>query len=142
MVKCLCCDKLTQNLKFCSRSCSAKITNKVSKRKKQIHHCELCGKEKLNRAKICRSCIDKKKYTTLDHSHKYSGNCIRSRARSVMKHIKSCAQCGYDKHVEVCHIKPIQSFPSQTAIDIINHISNLIVLCPNCHWEFDNIKRG
>ena len=59
-----------------------------------------------------------------------------------MKHIKSCEQCGYDKHVEVCHIKPIQSFPSQTAIDIINDISNLIVLCPNCHWEFDNIKRG
>jgi len=143
VAKCLCCNKLTQNPKFCSRSCSAKITNKmIPKRKKKINYCSSCGNERLNRAKICTSCIDKKRHrhTTLDLSHKYRGNCIRSRARSIMKHIKSCASCGYMKHVEVCHIKPIKSFPQYSKIDTINDISNLIVLCPNCHWELDNIN--
>ena len=142
MVKCLCCNKLTQNPQFCSRSCSAKTTNKIPKRKKRINYCSSCGKERLNRAKICRLCIDQKRYTTLDFSHKYRGNIIRSRARSLMKDIKACAVCGYDKHVNVCHIKPIKAFAQHSVIDRINDISNLIVLCPNCHWEFDHKKRG
>jgi len=51
-----------------------------------------------------------------------------------------CCKCGYDKHFEVCHIKPISSFPPDTLLIDINHPDNLMALCPNCHWEFDNIK--
>ena len=44
-----------------------------------------------------------------------------------------CKICGYDKHVHVCHIKPIASFSQETKISTVNDISNLVILCPNCH---------
>ena len=49
-----------------------------------------------------------------------------------------CFVCGYDKHIEVAHIKPVANFDDSTTIDQINSIDNLIGLCPNHHWEFDN----
>ncbi len=52
-----------------------------------------------------------------------------------------CAKCGYDKHVEVCHIKPISSFDKSTPLGIVNGKENLMLLCPNCHWEHDNLQR-
>lgn len=52
--------------------------------------------------------------------------------------LKKCQRCDYDKHVEVCHIKSISSFDENTDIDVVNDLSNIIVLCPNHHWEFDN----
>ena len=51
---------------------------------------------------------------------------------------QQCELCCYDKHVEVCHIKPIGSFDGNTKISKINSYNNLILLCPNCHWEFDH----
>jgi len=49
-----------------------------------------------------------------------------------------CSNCGYDKHVEICHIRALNSFPDDTPIATINDLSNLVALCPNCHWEFDH----
>ena len=49
-----------------------------------------------------------------------------------------CMKCGYDKHVEVCHIKPIRQFSEDTLLSVINDKTNLLLLCPNCHWEYDN----
>lgn len=49
-----------------------------------------------------------------------------------------CAICGYDKHVEVAHIKPVSGFSDEATMREINSFSNLIGLCPNHHWEFDN----
>lgn len=40
--------------------------------------------------------------------------------------------------VEICHINGVAGFPDTATIDEINSPSNLIALCPNCHWEFDN----
>ncbi len=51
---------------------------------------------------------------------------------------KSCRECGYSKHYEVCHINDVSSFSSDILITEINNIQNLIALCPNHHWEFDN----
>lgn len=51
---------------------------------------------------------------------------------------KSCEHCGYNKHYEVCHKKSISNFDKSTTISIVNDITNLIALCPNCHYEFDN----
>ena len=48
-----------------------------------------------------------------------------------------CAICGYDKHVEVAHIKSVSSFTDESLISEINSIDNLIGLCPNHHWEYD-----
>lgn len=49
-----------------------------------------------------------------------------------------CASCGYAKHVELAHIRPISSFPPETTLGEVNHPDNVMQLCPNCHWEFDN----
>jgi predicted restriction endonuclease len=51
---------------------------------------------------------------------------------------KRCAVCGYDKHVEICHIKGIQDFDENDTISAVNNMNNLIALCANCHWELDN----
>ena len=51
---------------------------------------------------------------------------------------KYCKNCGYDKHVEVCHIKSISEFDKTSLISEINSLDNLIYLCPNCHWEYDH----
>jgi predicted restriction endonuclease len=51
---------------------------------------------------------------------------------------KKCMECGYNKHVEVCHIKSVSEFDEDSLVTEINHIDNLIGLCPTHHWEFDN----
>ena len=49
-----------------------------------------------------------------------------------------CAICGYDKHIEIAHIKAVSEFDDSALLTEINHPDNLIALCPNHHWEFDN----
>ncbi|MEO8392532.1 MAG: HNH endonuclease [Chloroflexota bacterium] len=49
-----------------------------------------------------------------------------------------CANCGYAKHVEICHVKAINSFSEETPVAVINDLTNLVALCPNCHWELDH----
>ena len=51
---------------------------------------------------------------------------------------KQCICCNYDKHYEVAHIKAVSDFNDDTLISEINDIDNLIALCPNHHWEYDN----
>lgn len=66
----------------------------------------------------------------------------RIRQKNRFKHKKltklPCHNCGYDKHVQLCHIKAISKFPITATIRQVNSSSNVIQLCPNCHWEFDN----
>ena len=49
-----------------------------------------------------------------------------------------CKICGYNKHIEVAHIKAVSEFSDSTLISEINDINNLIGLCPNHHWEYDH----
>lgn len=49
-----------------------------------------------------------------------------------------CAICGYSNHIEVAHIKAVSEFDHFVTIAEINSIDNLIALCPNHHWEYDN----
>lgn len=51
---------------------------------------------------------------------------------------KSCHVCGYTTHIEVAHIRPVSAFPDEAMVGEINDLSNLVALCPNHHWEFDN----
>lgn len=51
---------------------------------------------------------------------------------------KQCVCCGYDKHFEVAHIKAVSDFEDDALISEINNEDNLIALCPNHHWEYDN----
>ena len=144
MSSCLHCGCDTKNPKFCSRSCSAKVTNLTPKRTATPRFCKSCGVTVPARRTKCNSCItpdmtiQEAMYT---HLHKSSAFAlIRTRARSAVKDRKKvCMCCGYNKHVEVCHIKAVSSYPNDTLLSEVNDPSNLVLLCPNCHWEFDHM---
>jgi len=66
---------------------------------------------------------------------------IRRHARSITRtwhQVCMAPGCNYRKHVETCHLTPIADFPATTSITQINDPSNLILLCPNHHKEFDS----
>ena len=149
MAKCNCCGKSTTNPKFCSRSCAVKTTNKIPKRKKKTSYCISCGKEtEFFRRKFCTDCNPMKRdwnnitYGEATSKRKYQKNSrIRNLARKIYRKStkpKCCIICGYDKHFEVCHVRPISSFPDTAKISQINCLDNLISLCPNHHWELDH----
>jgi hypothetical protein len=78
----------------------------------------------------------------IQHSAKYQISAqVRQRARYTYRNSerpKYCVNCGYNKHYEVCHIRAINDFPLDATIATVNDLSNLVALCPNCHWEFDH----
>lgn len=69
---------------------------------------------------------------------------VRQFARYWLNHLRlePCRHCGYDKHVELAHIKPISEYSIDATLGEINSEENIIPLCPNCHWEFDNLPRN
>jgi predicted restriction endonuclease len=146
---CLQCGKITTNPKFCSLSCSASYSSHHAPRRKRTKQCIDCGELIHSQRKRCASCY---KYIKIDWQeitiaeiqaradYQRSAH-IRSHARKTYKLHNpkpQCAICGYTNHVEVCHRRPINSFDTNTKVSVINNIDNLIGLCPNHHWEFDN----
>ena len=83
----------------------------------------------------------KKELFEIRNSWQTARNEITKNARKVYqnsdKEIK-CFVCGYDKHVEIAHIKAVSDFSGESLISEINNIDNLIALCPNHHWEYDH----
>lgn len=149
-MNCLNCNQETPNPKFCSMSCAAKYNNKKYPKRIKIQPiCTNCGKpkaRKYSRTKFCKLCRPRYGQDMTLREAKYDKTknpfsvyaLVRGRARTIMSHIKACQKCGYHKHVEVAHIKAVATFSDDTLISVVNDPSNLLVLCPNCHWEFDH----
>ncbi len=146
---CAICGRPTTNPKFCSRSCSATHSNFVApKRTRQPRYCKYCGTPVENRSRVCDACnpnnVDWSTRTIgeIQASAKYQiSAALRTVARQVYRQStlpRVCRNCGYDKHVEICHIRAIGTFPDDTPVSVVSGIENLVALCPNCHWEFDN----
>ena len=115
-----------------------------SKKKK----CPKCKKRTVAYDTIaCRSCHaeikrEKALSRTVSELKKESGSLrwtdhVRYFSRKMYSFDKCCV-CGYDKHVEVAHKKAICEFPDTATIQEINAEDNVLGLCPNHHWEFDN----
>jgi predicted restriction endonuclease len=49
-----------------------------------------------------------------------------------------CKVCGYDRHVDIAHVKQVSTFPDAAPLSVINAPDNLAALCPNHHWEYDH----
>lgn len=49
-----------------------------------------------------------------------------------------CFICGYNNHVQIAHRKSVSSFADDALVSEINNSINLVALCPNHHWEYDN----
>lgn len=138
--------------RFCSRSCAAKVNNSKAKKRKKTKRCKNCNELICAGYTYCKACIGKGlhlksgvflKDRTIEEVIYHTGSnrygVIRNHARTITaSRPQVCYHCQYDKHVEVCHIKDIAEFPTDTKLAIVNHPDNLVLLCPNCHWEFDN----
>lgn len=143
---------------FCNKKCANKRLNREKWKnhipKRELFKCERCGKPRDGRAKgkICLGCVmveakektnkitvgELKEKHKSKNAHWYSAE-IRNFCRMYnSKLFNRCQKCGYDNHVELCHIKPINSFEDSATVGEINDPSNVVVLCPNHHWEFDN----
>lgn len=135
---------------FCNRSCAASFNNKMFPKKHKTSKtvCQICQSEILYGRLFCKIHSPRQQdystitYGKLTQSARYQKNAIiRQLARKKYmssKQPKICKNCSYSKHVEICHIKAISEFTNNSFISEINDISNLVALCPNCHWEFDN----
>lgn len=150
-MKCLKCGNETDNPKFCGRSCATSYNNKHKpKRIRKKKYCKECNVEVSGHKLYCEDCnercnknyVDWSKitYGDLKDKRKYQKNSqIRDLARKkYVSGIEKCAHCEYDKHVEVHHLREISTFPDEALIAEINDVANIILLCPNCHWEIHN----
>lgn len=124
---------------FCSSSCAASINNLGKQR----------NKPKPKKARQLPTSHELKLMTIADYQARPSvagkhpswlNSHIREFNRSWNKRLRMlpCQVCGYSAHVELAHIKPISSFDILTTLGEVNHPSNILVLCPNHHWEFDS----
>jgi hypothetical protein len=147
------CGKETTNPKFCSSSCAAARNNRLyPKRAKSTVTCKRCGREFIRKGRERRICSNCKRERYVDWSQrnlsdiqkaaKYQVSAaLRNIARQIFRNSgrpRICQNCGYSKHVEICHIRAIHDFPDNTPVSIVSGIDNLVALCPNCHWEFDH----
>jgi hypothetical protein len=148
------CNTPTKNPKFCSKSCAAIYNNsKFPKRSPEslCIECKIpCSKSRTH----CRDCWQKINHRNhqirqgnitlgeFQGKRKYQKNSqIRTFAQRLIRFHQIpqiCMICSYDKHVEIHHIQPVSSFSSDSLLSEINSLQNLIILCPNCHWEADN----
>ena len=136
----------SERRKFCSHKCSCEYKKGL----KPKHTCAECGTMIASMSPRCVECS--RKFRASQFPDRVIGDVvyddqgafnayakIRGRARTIAKKAgwKVCRNCGYDKHIEVCHITPIKNFPKDAKESEVNALTNLVPLCPNCHWEFD-----
>lgn len=159
MNKCFTCHKETPNPRFCSRSCAAKTNNVLYVKRKLTRKCLECDKivEDYRKNRCKEHLAAYKEYKHLSYKEKtlaeyHSLPSVKDKHSSWLNsHVRilnriwnkdltklPCANCGYDKHVELCHRKEVSSYPKTAKLGVINAKSNNIQLCRNCHWEFDN----
>jgi hypothetical protein len=140
------CEAQTDNPRFCSRSCAAKVTNLETDRQRgpkpadTTVFCSQCSKRTKGYAKqtlLCRLCyiesyIERFLSGELDASYDNGGLTSLGR-KAVLKRAKySCEICGW------CEVHPLTGV-SPVQVDHIdgdpsnNLVSNLRVLCPNHH---------
>jgi hypothetical protein len=151
---------------FCNHSCAASHLNPIRKIATSMA-CSKCGSDMGDggtEKTLCNECLTRTRMENANRSFGHSqethvskrtkGDLIGSRngyqsAKSdIGKHARKvyrnsgkeykCAECQYDAHVDVCHIRPVTDFPDDATIEQINSIDNLVALCPNHHWELDH----
>jgi hypothetical protein len=150
--------------KYCSKSCAAIINNTLYPKRQleKQNKCKKCFKKYSRRSDrkthgVCMGCYkedlilsygNKTKKEAMNESLQYAAKhryeMIRQHGKRLAK-IKNwykdkCEKCGYDKHTELCHVKPIHSFSDESLLYEINAKENIKFLCRNCHWELDNLR--
>jgi len=124
----------------------------VKPKRQKTKQCKACAVKIVSSRTYCDLCWSKVHEAQrapnitlgeLKETHPYGFHSkIRQHSSSVGKDLPDeCSYCGYNKHVHVCHIKDVKDFPDDVLYrEVVNSIDNLIKLCPNHHWEFDNFQ--
>lgn len=125
----------TKSKRFCNLSCSSKHRNE-HRLKKQV-------KEKEPKTPKERAILEREKGDLFSNRKNWQSarSSIQKWARIIYLEsgkIQQCSVCGYVNHIEICHRKPVSDFDDEALVKEINDIENLVPLCPNHHWEFDN----
>jgi hypothetical protein len=122
--------------RFCSLSCAAKYNNaRHPKRKKKVEQ----TKEKPDLVTVFGT-ITKSELFARAKNWQSARNQIRDHAGNVFRGLNmpsGCSRCNYQHHAEVCHLRAVSDFPGTSTLNEINAPENLVALCPNCHWEYD-----
>ncbi len=152
-MKCLNCNRETVNPKFCNASCSAKYNNKNRPSKKIVYNivclnCESNIVTHRKTKKFCSSkCVNEYKHaqTIKDWLNgENSGGSVYGASSSVKRYLRKirgnkCEKCGF------C---VVNIYTNKVPLEV-NHIdgnwknnelSNLELLCPNCHSLTHNYK--
>src|ERR1035437_9546237 len=130
-----------RKLQFCNHSCAAVFSNRFNRFKVRKPKVEKIKKV----SPITIGLVTKKDFFAKRKNWQSARSSIQHHARTTYKNSdkpKKCSQCEYSLHYEVAHIKSVSDFSPDSTINEINHIDNLIALCPNHHWEYDNIFGG
>lgn len=142
---------------YCSSSCACRANR--PKRVMAPRQCKRCGetfmRRDTNQSKTnCPACRRKRRPFDItlgkldrwangkDRHPSWRHSQVREAARRQHKELltRPCPSCGYDRHVELCHLKAITSFSKETLMSEVNDISNVLPLCRNCHWELDHYQ--
>lgn len=142
--------------KFCNHTCAGFFNSK--KIYSRTYDCEKCNKSFLLKRKavggfcpkkFCEPCSLEVLFENQTKGSLYgrrknwqsANSTLRKHSRRVYTtsgQPQKCKICGYDKHIEISHIKSVKDYPDDAKVLEINSINNLVGLCPNHHWEFDN----
>lgn len=159
-VACAHCGTTTTNAKFCSRHCAILVNNRLAPKRiktrieKPTITCRFCNAQypkNGKRGNVCPQCISDRdvsnatigsyrdKVRDSDVPTYWRCSEVRAHCRKVNAHReRRCQVCGYDKHVEFCHIRAQSDFPDDATLSEVNDPSNVAVLCRNHHWELDH----
>ena len=152
---------------FCSRQCSGSFNTRGKNHNAAIERvCKECKasfkcKSGHRSTTFCKDCLQNyftyfeakaaaTKLLTLkelqsnpsvkDKHPSWKNSHVRNLNRSWNKDLLGfpCQKCNYALHIELAHIKGVASFDLDAKLGEVNHPNNILVLCPNCHWEFDS----
>ena len=142
MSLCFHCQGQHSNLKFCSRSCAAKVNNigKVRNGKSRTHKCHHCGDLTKN-VKFCSLTCDRlyKNKTSLQRIHQLFDEGKLVDRRDIRKVLLQ----RYGDKCSVCNITEWNSKPITFWVDHINGDAsnnspdNLRLICLNCDSQTD-----
>lgn len=161
-MNCIRCNEITQNSKFCSKSCAATYNNRKYPKRKLSKSCKSCDTKIPYNRKFCDVCLCVSKYRCAKHmvfKKLYKSGkrkCIKcnseyqseNRRNKILKLKKmaggQCQICNYSKSTYGLHFHHLD--PTEKEFNIghgnnrsfkrmQNEAAKCILLCANCHAE-------
>lgn len=139
-------------VKYCCRSCAAKVNNHIKPKRKKtavLSVCTICSlpcegttHQQCSRVAGAQTTLAElhQRLSVSDKHPSWRNSHVRVHNRWYNRTLTgtACQVCGYAKHVELAHIKAVSLFPPEATLEQVNSPDNILVLCRNHHWELDH----